>query len=268
MDTTVTVDTPEGVEIELNVAGPVVRAMAWLVDFALRAVIYIVLFFALVVTVPSYSEVGLMTGVLSILAFVLEWLYPTLFEGLSGTTPGKRWAGLRVLQDDGTPLTFPSAIIRNFLRAVDFLPLLYATGLVAMNNNKRFQRLGDLAAGTLVVYVPKSLTHDSTQQTESLPVPVCFSTDDRLALVSFADRSNGLSMDRQVELANTLSPITGQQGEAAVKTLKAWANWIVRGQGGSVQSGSGQSGSGQFKPEKASAESSAVQTRQATQDAS
>ena len=66
MDTTVTVDTPEGVEIELNVAGPIVRAMAWLVDFALRAVIYIVLFFALVVTVPSYSEVGLMTGVLSI----------------------------------------------------------------------------------------------------------------------------------------------------------------------------------------------------------
>ncbi len=245
MDTTVTVDTPEGVEIEFNVAGPVVRAMAWLIDFAIRAVIYIAIFFALIATVPSYSEMGLLSGGLSILAFLLEWLYPTLFEGLTGSTPGKKWAGLRVLQDDGTPLTFPSAIIRNFLRAVDFLPLMYATGLVAMNNNQRFQRLGDLAAGTLVVYVPQSLMYETEEQTESLPLPTWLATEDRLALVSFADRSNGLSMERQIELANTLSPITGQHGEAAVKTIRAWANWVVRGQAGTGQGGTGQGGTGQ-----------------------
>lgn len=232
MDTTVTVDTPEGVEIELNVAGPVVRAMAWLIDFALRAVIYMVVLILLAVTVPSFSEMGLVAGMLSILAFMFEWLYPTLFEGFTGSTPGKKWTRLKVLQEDGTPLTFPSAIIRNFLRAVDFLPLLYVTGLVAMNNNQRFQRLGDLAAGTLVVYVPESNTHEAIDQNEaSQPVPAYLGTADRLALISFADRSSGLSAARQVELVNTLEPVTGLQGEDAVKMIKAWANWIVRGQG-------------------------------------
>lgn len=230
MDTTVTVDTPEGVEITLHVAGPIVRAMAWLIDFALRAVIYIVIMILSMVSLPSFSEAGLMFGVISIVGFLLEWLYPALFEGFTGSTPGKKWAGLKVLQDDGTPLTFPSAIIRNFLRAVDFLPLLYVTGLVTMNNNSRFQRLGDLAAGSLVVYLPESLATEAVSEVQSQPIPSTLAIDDRLAVVSFASRSSGLSEARQIELANTLEPVTGQQGEMAVKTLMGWANWVVRGQ--------------------------------------
>jgi uncharacterized RDD family membrane protein YckC len=230
MDTTVTVDTPEGVEITLHVAGPIVRAMAWLIDFALRAVIYVVIMILSMVSLPSFSEAGLMFGVISIIGFLLEWLYPALFEGFTGSTPGKKWVGLKVLQDDGTPLTFPSAIIRNFLRAVDFLPLMYVTGLVAMNNNSRFQRLGDLAAGSLVVYLPESLATESVEEVQSQPVPATLALDDRLTVVSFASRSTGLSGARQIELANTLEPVTGQQGEMAVNTLKAWANWVVRGQ--------------------------------------
>ena len=92
-------------------------------------------------------------GVMFLAAFFLEWLFPAWCEARwNGATPGKRLLGLMVLNDDGSPVRWAAALTRNLLRAVDFLPFLYATGLAAMLVNRDFKRLGDLAAGTVVVY--------------------------------------------------------------------------------------------------------------------
>ena len=92
-------------------------------------------------------------GVMLLTAFFVEWMLPAWFEAVwGGQTPGKRLFGLAVLNDDGTPVRWPGALTRNLLRAVDFLPLLYGIGLVTMLINRDFKRLGDLAAGTVVVY--------------------------------------------------------------------------------------------------------------------
>lgn len=234
LDTTCVVNTPEGIEIELSVAGPVARALAWAADFAIRALIFI----AIVISTSSMvtgslfrheSEIFL-AGVYSIILFLLEWVYPTVFEALTGTTPGKRLLKLRVVQDDGTPLTLPSSIIRNFLRAVDFLPVFYATGLVAMVNNQAFKRLGDLAAGTLVIHSPRAPDTNRFNHNTSLPLPAGLSADEKNTIVRFAERSSTLSPERQIELANLLSGISGHTGEAAVDLLKAWSHWIIHGQ--------------------------------------
>lgn len=233
LDTNYIINTPEGIEIELSVAGPVARALAWATDFAIRALVYIAIIFATqaFVATGDYNEsMAFIVGVYSILAFVLEWIYPTLFEAFTGTTPGKKLLRLRVIQDDGTPVTLPSSIIRNFLRAADFLPLFYAAGLVTMANNSAFKRLGDLAAGTLVVHHPKPPTESAFTHTEALPLPTTINAEERIAIVRFAERSASLSLERQIELANLLSNLTGQSGEPAVDTLKAWSHWIMSGQ--------------------------------------
>lgn len=229
IDSSITIDTPEGVEIALDIAGPVVRACAWAIDFVIRALIFIVLAVSYSYLFDSHDRV-MVAGLFSILAFALEWLYPTLFEGLTSTSPGKRAFGLRVLQQDGTPLTMSSSVIRNFLRAADFLPFFYATGLIAMVINQRFQRLGDMAAGTLVVYTPKSRVIKDTEVVDSLPIPAGLNLQEKMAIVNFAERCSGLSESRQIELANTLYPFTGEKDLHGVQTLKAWANFITRGQ--------------------------------------
>lgn len=234
LDTTYLVNTPEGIEIELSVAGPVARAYAWATDFAIRAVIYIAVIFATqsIFINGDFNDRSpeFIAGVYSILVFMLEWLYPTLFEALTGSTPGKRLLKLRVIQDNGTPVTLPSSIIRNFLRAADFLPVFYATGLITMANNSAFKRLGDLAAGTLVVHDPKPPTAAPFTHTESLPLPTTINAEEKIAIVRFAERSSSLSVERQIELANLLTNLTGQTGEPAVNTLKAWSHWIMSGQ--------------------------------------
>ncbi|HSA71434.1 MAG TPA: RDD family protein, partial [Burkholderiales bacterium] len=147
LDTTRRVATPEGIELTLHLAGPVPRALAWAIDFALRiAVVLVVSMFA-----PLIGRAGI--GVVLLTAFFVEWLLPAWFEASwRGQTPGKRAMGIAVLNDDGTPLRWGAALTRNLLRAADFLPLFYGVGLIAMLANRDFKRLGDLAAGTVVVY--------------------------------------------------------------------------------------------------------------------
>lgn len=229
MDNTITIDTPEGVEIAFDVAGPVVRGCAWAVDFIIRVILFIIVSVSYGSVFGSTDD-AMIAGLLSILAFSLEWLYPTLFEGITGTSPGKRAFRLRVLQQDGTPLTMSSSVIRNFLRTVDFLPLFYVTGLISMIISQRFQRLGDLAGGTLVVYAPAARDIVSIDSVASLPTPAGFKLREKIAIVNFAERCGRLSEARQQELANTLYPLTGEKDQQGVLVLKAWANYITRGQ--------------------------------------
>jgi uncharacterized RDD family membrane protein YckC len=150
LDTTRKVATPEGIELTLRLAGPVPRAMAWAIDLAIRAAIVL----AVMMVALQFGRAG--WGVVLLTLFFVEWLLPAWLETLwRGQTPGKRAMRLAVLNDDGTPVRWPGALTRNLLRAVDFLPFFYGVGLVSMLANRDFKRLGDLAAGTVVVYQPE-----------------------------------------------------------------------------------------------------------------
>ncbi len=223
LDTTRSISTPEGIELSLRLAGPVPRALAWLIDLLVRSAIMLALSIALAI----FGKFGM--AVLLLIAFLIEWLYPAVFEVFwQGATPGKRAMGILVLNDDGTPVRWPSALTRNLLRFVDFLPALYFTGFLAMVINRDFKRLGDLAANTLVVY------RDQKQATQQIPAarPVAprlaLSVNDQRALLDFAERSPRLTEERAAELAEIPRALVGTaNGRAAVERLIGIANHLM-----------------------------------------
>jgi uncharacterized RDD family membrane protein YckC len=148
------VETPDHVVLRYTLAGVGNRGFAALVDFVV----------ALLITAGleiGYEQIGApgdaaLGGVIRLLLFVLGWSYFIVLEWLwNGQTIGKRWYGLRVINEDGSPAGFVAVFVRNLVRIVDFLPGLYGLGLVAIVFTARSQRLGDLAAGTFVVRAPK-----------------------------------------------------------------------------------------------------------------
>jgi uncharacterized RDD family membrane protein YckC len=195
LDTTRRVATPEGIELTLRLAGPVPRALAWAIDLLLRAALVLVVLMA----VGPLGETG--TGIVLITAFFVEWLLPAWFETRwNGQTPGKRAFGIAVLNDDGTPVRWPAALTRNLLRAVDFLPILYGLGLVAMLCNRDFKRLGDLAAGTVVVYVAEKPRRAVFPEAPPVPRLSAFLEEQR-AVLELAERASTLTRERLEELA-------------------------------------------------------------------
>ena len=223
LDTLRAYEIPEGVRLELRLAGPVVRACAWSMDAALRGLLYFLLFIGL----SFLGGVGM--AVMLIGFFFIEWFYPVLFELQSGATPGKKAMGICVIQDNGTPVTPAASVIRNLLRAVDFLPLFYGIGLVSMLINRDFKRLGDLAAGTLVVYRDLPAERSPAPVDQVIKPPQELSEQEQTAILAYAERAEGLSAARRIELAELLGGLTGQQGMAAVARLYAYANWIMKG---------------------------------------
>ncbi len=222
LDTTRVIETPEGVELSLQVAGPVPRALAWAIDFLLRLVVYIIL----LIVLGQTGNLGV--GLLALVAFIMEWWYPVLFETLNhGQTPGKRLLGLRVLHDNGTPVAGAASVVRNLLRAVDFLPLFYGLGLVSVLIDRDFRRLGDLAAGTIVVHTEEPRKPSPLPEADALLPPIALNREERRALLDFAERSTQLSSERSAELADLLSPVTGVPGEPGVQVLHNYAAWIA-----------------------------------------
>ena len=223
LDTARRVATPEGIEITLRVAGPVPRALAYLLDLVLRIVIMIAVAFAVAVL----GRFGLAVFLLS--AFLLEWLYPVFFEVLGGgATPGKRAMGLVVLNDDGTPIRWPASLTRNLLRALDFLPFMYFIGYCSMVANRDFKRLGDLAANTLVVYREQKPTTARIPEADPVAPLLQLSLSEQRALLDFAERSARITPDRAAELAEIISPLAAEQnGPAAVQHIVGIANHLV-----------------------------------------
>jgi uncharacterized RDD family membrane protein YckC len=162
------VATPELVEFGYEVAGVGSRFIAALVDTALIAVIYLLIQVAGLATSYGgqslFSKEGnslsaLFLAVLTVLAFVVLWGYYVFFETLwNGQTPGKRLTHLRVVREDSSPISLWEALIRNLVRLIDFLPLAYGIGVTVMFLNGRARRLGDFAAGTLVVREGSAVT--------------------------------------------------------------------------------------------------------------
>ena len=122
---------------------------------------------------------GLGQGLMLLGFFLLEWFYPVFFELRSGATPGKRAMGLRVVHDDGTPVGAVASVIRNLLRVADFLPLFYAAGLVSCLVDRDFRRLGDLAAGTLVVHSEPPLKPQGIRNARPAPCRVTSTSSNR-----------------------------------------------------------------------------------------
>lgn len=146
-------ETPENVWFDVRLAGPAVRMGAYLIDFLLRLLAF---FVALIIVgifiTDSQTARGFAEGFTIVSLFALEWCYPWFFEAFrSGRTPGKSVLGIRVVRVGGYPLGFREAMLRNLLRAVDSLPFGYGIGLVTTLATRRFQRLGDILAGTIVI---------------------------------------------------------------------------------------------------------------------
>jgi uncharacterized RDD family membrane protein YckC len=145
--------TPEGVTVDLVLGGLGSRFAATLVDLTLKFLLIGAVWVVLVLTLSN--SLGLAVG--SIVSFLLYFGYDVAFEVLGGgRTPGKRLAGLRVLRDDGRPVDLLSSCIRNVIRLVDGLPLLYLPAMVSILVTRDNQRLGDLAARTVVVRDPRA----------------------------------------------------------------------------------------------------------------
>ena len=142
-----TITTPEGVELELQLAGLGSRFIAQVLDLLIKGA-------AILLLVISLSVAGL-TGVAIMIpaTLLIVYAYDVVFETFSnGRTPGKRAARLRVVKVGGEPVDFMSSAIRNVLRLVDGIPTSYIPGMISILATKRNQRLGDLAAGTIVIH--------------------------------------------------------------------------------------------------------------------
>lgn len=143
------IETPENVILTYHLAGPAVRCGAYVIDLAVR----VALLFAvgIVLTAGAFVLPGFSMGVLLFLMFINEWGYFVICECLfKGKSIGKHVLGLRVIHQKGYPVSFWTSAIRNLLRAADVMPL-YGPAFVSMLCSSKFQRLGDLAAGTVVI---------------------------------------------------------------------------------------------------------------------
>lgn len=225
LDTAHSVETPEGIGLDLHVAGPVARLLAFGVDLLIRTVAYI----ALGQILPAAGEFGF--GIYLIGVFAMEWFYAVPFEVLwHGQTPGKRALKLRVLRENGVPVGWAQSLTRNLLRAADFLPFFYGFGLLSMLIDRRFRRLGDLAAGTIVVYGAPSAVSAALIEGDAAPPPRPLELDEQVAITGYAERLASFTPERAAELAEILAPILGgARDQAAVARVRAYAAWIGGG---------------------------------------
>ena len=225
LDTCYAAETPEGIALSLRPAGLVPRFYAYAIDLLIRLAVYGVLAIALA------QLGGFGFGIALVLLFVLEWLYPVAFELSPGSaTPGKRAVGLTVVMDSGLPVTPAASLTRNLLRAADFLPSFNAFAIASMLARHDFKRLGDLAAGTLVVHAAR----DGGAAVELPPAParapaLSLSMRAQAAIVAWAGRVARLTPARADELAEIAVPQVAPRAVHGdrVAALLGVAHWLL-----------------------------------------
>jgi uncharacterized RDD family membrane protein YckC len=173
------IDTPENVAFGYSVAGIGSRFLAALVDTLLILILQIIVNMTLFLAARSFwgnlrdsdsQTLIWVAAIFGLIAFAFFWGYYIFFEIIwNGQSPGKRWVGLRVIRTNGTPITLAESVIRNLVRVIDFLPAYYGVGVVTMFINEQSRRLGDLAAGTLVVYDKATISLDSLAEKSAWP---------------------------------------------------------------------------------------------------
>jgi uncharacterized RDD family membrane protein YckC len=152
------VDSVTGVPLDLAIAGPGGRSFAFIIDFHIRALGAVAWAFGFSLWVRQYTDEGLEPpGWLLLVAFlppvIIYFLYhPVLELAMAGRTPGKRMAGIRIVTAEGMVPGTGAIVLRNLFRFVDGMPAFYIAGLVTTILTRRHQRIGDLAAGTVLIY--------------------------------------------------------------------------------------------------------------------
>lgn len=225
IDSVLRVASPDGVAFDLHPAGPGSRTLAFLLDSFLQFILMMVAFaiMATLKTLDSWTS--------PLVAFVIIWFYMVIFElALGGRTPGKLVMGLQVVLVDGSPINFGASLLRNLLRAADYL---FGIGLIVPLCNPGFRRLGDLVGGTLVVYVPERLMRIRRpldwQGIEARPPEHILDSSAADAILSFARRSKDFSPQLRQELALSASRVFlfDQPAESAETACLAVAAWYA-----------------------------------------
>lgn len=236
IDSHVQIVTPENIAFRYRVAGPFRRMPAFLLDLLIRFAVMAILFILAVVT--GIFAGGPAFGAMLIAYFFIEWFYGGVFETvLNGQTPGKWVMGIRVLSLNGQPISPIQAVLRNFCRGVDMMPLLswqilipelplygiptFGFALVAAAFSPRFQRLGDIVCGTIVVIeerrwltgVAKLEDPRAVQLASYIPIDFRPTRSLARALAAYVDRRRFFSPARRREVAHHLAePLLAQFG--------------------------------------------------------
>lgn len=229
IDAMVRLLTPERITFEYPLGGPFRRFTAYLIDLTLIITLVAVGFIASqLLALGSSSGMGLaLAGY-----FVISWGYGAFWEGVfNGQTPGKRALGLRVVSERGVPITGAQAVLRNLVGAVDgMIPFCYLVGLSSMLLTRRFQRLGDLAAGTMVIIEERRprlglvqvVTPRLQPVLDRLPVRIAAGTRLARALSDYVRRRHRFSPAMREEMAEPLArPLRDRFGLAPTDSADA-----------------------------------------------
>ena len=223
-----TLETPENIEVDFELAGLGSRFCAMLIDTMVLGwiVLVIVLLGAILLGALGFSAPGdwehlfrdshligwLMAVLLALLMALISGGYFIFFELLMrGQTPGKKAMRIRVIRDDGTPVTAYDILLRNLIRVVDFLPFAYALGALVMFPNPLCKRLGDLAAGTIVVKEGQlDYRANADKKRQAAPAAVTLAnaeltTEERRVVTGFLQRRAELLPDARRQLAERLA---------------------------------------------------------------
>ena len=214
IDTTVHLITPERVMFSYPLAGPSRRALAYVIDSLMISVLIGVVSLISILLVVAFRELAGI-GLLLAFSFFVIWGYGTVCEGVfNGQTVGKRVVGLRVMTTQGVPITGSQAAIRNLLGTVDGpFPFLFLPGFVSMILTRRFQRLGDLAAGTMVIIEEVKLETKMIRVDDPavldlimlLPMRVVATSDQSRALSDYVKHRGRFGPDLREEIAQPLA---------------------------------------------------------------
>jgi uncharacterized RDD family membrane protein YckC len=224
-DSVIRVASPDGVAFDLHPAGAMVRIIAYIVDMFLQSIGAIVI--AVILSIFKISG----NWVIYLAMFAMMWFYMVIFELLiAGRTPGKLIMGLQVVLGDGSPITIPASLLRNLLRAFDFF---FGIGFIVPLLNNGFRRLGDIVAGTLVVYSPERLVRMTGKTDFSGIEPVApehiLGHDAADVILSFAQRRKYFSPQLREELAKTACEVYlfNPPEEGAEKSALGIAAWYA-----------------------------------------
>ena len=225
LDSVVAAETPEGILLELRPAGMSARFCAFLIDQLICIAVMIAAAFILAL-LGGYGR-----GLYLIFLFLLKWFYPVFFElTRSGATPGKRTMGLKVVMDGGLPITPAASITRNLLWVADFAPVGFLAGSLCMLLRPDGKRLGDLAAATLVVYLPRPAPKATLDMVAPVAPARPLSLRDGSAVIALAGRAPTLTMERLDELAALAGSVQGDtnrpEGEVTRRVLGV-AQWLL-----------------------------------------
>lgn len=219
------IETPEGIILSMPLADPISRTVAFLIDLLLRGL----LLFAIALLLSFLERLGV--GIFYVFLFILWWGYYVIAETLmDGSSPGKKFMHLRVVNDDFTSISLPTSIIRNLLRVADFFPGLYGMAIISMLFSSSNKRLGDIAAQTVVISTRPEHFRQITLQEPALLPSVPFTQEEQHNIIEFARFCEVGSPDRTKEMAQHLSNSLHENNiDKLVIQLRRYAKWFLEG---------------------------------------